>query len=228
MSLPITGGRERLGDPVAERVGEAEHAGRVLDRRLGLDRAVGDDLRDPVVAVLLGDVPDDVAPPALVEVDVDVGHGDALGVQEPLEHQPVHDRVQVGDAQRVGNDRPARRAAARPDPDAVPLRPHDEVGHDQEVRAEPHRLDDAHLVLGLLAALLVVAVRVAAVHPAPDFLAHPARLGLPLGQRVDCGIRLLLVNAALGPLGDQQRVVAAGLPVLVGCDSARISCGVLR
>ena len=40
--------RERLGDPVAERVGEAEDPGRVLDRGLGLDRAVGDDLGDLV------------------------------------------------------------------------------------------------------------------------------------------------------------------------------------
>ena len=82
------GGRERLGDPVAEGVREAEHPGRVLDRRLGLDGAVGDDLRDPVIAPLLGDVADHVTPPAFVEVDVDVGHGHALGVEEPFEDSP--------------------------------------------------------------------------------------------------------------------------------------------
>ena len=111
-------GREGLGDPVAERVREAEHPGGVLHRRLGLDRAVGDDLRDPVVPVLLGDVADHVAAPALVEVDVDVGHRDALGVEEPLEHQPVRDRIQVGDAERVGHHGPGGRAAAGTDPDA--------------------------------------------------------------------------------------------------------------
>ena len=81
--------RHHLGDLLAHRERVAEHPGGVLDRLLGLDRAVGDDLRDPVVAVLLADVADDLAAPALVEVDVEVGHRDAVGVEEPLEDQPV-------------------------------------------------------------------------------------------------------------------------------------------
>ncbi len=110
-------GREQLGDPVADRVRVAQHPAGVLDRRLGLDGAEGEDLADPVVAVLLGDVPDHVAPAAFVEVQVDVRHGDALGVQEPLEDQRVLDRVQVGDAQHVGHHRAGGRAAARAKPD---------------------------------------------------------------------------------------------------------------
>ena len=200
--------RERLGDPVAERVGEAEHPGRVLDRRLGLDRAVGDDLGDPVIAVLLGHVPDHVAAPALVEVDVDVRHRHALGVEEPLEHQAERDRVQVGDAHRVGDDRAGGRAAARADPDPVALGPHDEVGDDEEVAAEPHLLDDAHLVLGPLAPLVVVAAGEPAVHPGPDFLAEPAQLGLAVGQR-EVGHQVRFAERHVGALGDQQRVVAA-------------------
>ena len=61
----------------------------VLQRLLGLDRAVGDDLRDALVAVLLGDVLDDLAAATVVEVDVEVGHRDAVGVEEPLEDQAV-------------------------------------------------------------------------------------------------------------------------------------------
>jgi hypothetical protein len=71
---------------------------------LGLDRAIGDDLGDPVIAVLFSDVPDDVTAPAFIEVDVDVGHGHAFGVEEPFEHEPVHEWIQVGDAQRVGHE----------------------------------------------------------------------------------------------------------------------------
>ena len=143
-------GRHGLGDPVAHRVRIAEHPGRVLDRGLRLDRAEGRDLRDLVLAPLLGDVADDLAAPALVEVDVDVGHRDALGVEEPLEDQAVRQRVQVGDAQRVRDQRAGRRATARADRDALALRPLDEVGDHEEVRREAHLQDDAELVLRLL------------------------------------------------------------------------------
>ncbi|MBB4941476.1 hypothetical protein FHR32_005853 [Streptosporangium album] len=71
--------------------------------------------------------------PALVEVDVDVGHGDAVGVEEPLEDQAVRQRVEVGDAQRVRRQRAGRRTTAGSHPDAVVLRPHDEAGDHEEV-----------------------------------------------------------------------------------------------
>ena len=90
--------RHHLGDPLAHGERVAEHPRRVLDRLLRLDRSVGDDLSDPVVAVLLGHVADDLAAPALVEVDVDVGHRYPLGVEEALEQQPVLERVQLRDA----------------------------------------------------------------------------------------------------------------------------------
>jgi hypothetical protein len=217
-------GREGLGDPVAERVREAEHPGGVLHRGLGLDRAVGDDLRDPVVPVLLGDVADHVAAPALVEVDVDVGHRDALGVEEPLEHQPVRDRIQVGDAERVGHHGPGGRAAAGTDPDAGRLGPVDEVGHDQEVGAESHLRDHADLVLGAAPALLVVAAGEAAVHAEPDLAAQPAFLGLAVRYR-EAGHQVLLGEAHLAALRDQQGRVAACLPLGVGGDRAHLGRG---
>jgi hypothetical protein len=123
--LPAAGGRRghRLGDAVTDRVRIAEHPGRVLDRGLGLDGAEGDDLRDPVLAPTLRGVADDLTAAALVEVDVDVGHRDPVGIEEPLEDQPVQDRVQTGDPQRVGDQRAGRRATAGADGDAVGLRP---------------------------------------------------------------------------------------------------------
>src|SRR6202044_3629258 len=102
----------------------------------------GNDLRDPVRAPFLGHVPDHVGAPTFVEVDVDVGHGYALGIEEALEDQAVDQRIQVGDAHRVGDDRTRRGAAARAHRDAVVLGPHDEVRDHQEVGGEPHLADD--------------------------------------------------------------------------------------
>ena len=47
---------------------------------------------------LVGGVAHHLAAATVVEVDVDIGHRRALGVEEPLEQQAVLDRVDVGDA----------------------------------------------------------------------------------------------------------------------------------
>jgi hypothetical protein len=78
-------------------------------------------------------VADHLVAPVLAEVDVEVRHRHAFGVQEALEQQREAQRVEVGDGQRPGHQRPGARAAARPDRNAMRLRPLDEVGNDQEV-----------------------------------------------------------------------------------------------
>ena len=92
-----------LGDSVAEGVGEAEHPGAVAHGGPGFDRRERDDLRDVIRAVTLGHVPDHLAPAALVKVHVYVGHLFAARVQEALEEQVVADRVEIDDAQAVGD-----------------------------------------------------------------------------------------------------------------------------
>ncbi len=208
-------GRHRLGDLVAEGVRVTEDPGGVLDRGLRLDRAEGHDLGDLVLAVLLGDVADDLAPPALVEVDVDVGHRDALGVEEPLEQQPVLQRVDVGDAERVRHHAARRGATARADRDAVVLGPHDEVRDDQEVRREAHLQDDPELELHLLAVGLVVPVGEPAVHAPPGLLAQPRLLGVAL-RDVEPRHQVAELEHPCGvhPLRDRERGAAAGLPGL--------------
>ena len=138
--------RHGLGHLVADDVGVAEHAGGIAHRGPGLDGGERDDLGDVVAAVPLGRVADHLVPVAGVEVHVDVGHRDAARVEEPLEQQVVLDGVEVGDPERVGH-----RAAGRAPPpgthaDPVVAGVLDEVPHDEEVRREPHVVDDLELV----------------------------------------------------------------------------------
>ncbi len=79
------------------------------------------------------------------EVDVEVGHRYALGIEEALEQQVQLDRVEVGDGQRPGDDAAGARSAARPDRDVIGLGPFDEVGDDQEVAGKAHAGDDVDL-----------------------------------------------------------------------------------
>jgi len=145
MVFPLDGRRIELRDAVGLAERELQDPADVLDRRLPLERPERDDAGDAILAVLLAHVADHLVAALVAEVDVDVGHRAPTGIQEALEEQVVRQRVEVGDAERVGDEAPRRRAASRADRDPPPFRPVDEVGDDQEVAREAHLLDDREL-----------------------------------------------------------------------------------
>ena len=132
------GRRERFGDLVAHGVRIAQHPRRILDRSLRLDRAVRDDLGDLVIAVTLGGVTNHVGATTLVEVHVDVRHGDAVRIEEPLEDQPVHERIELGDPHDPRDHASGGASAARTHPDTGRLGVTHQVGDDEEVGRETH------------------------------------------------------------------------------------------
>ena len=93
----------RLGDAFSHGIRESQNARTVFDGRLRLDGGVGDDLGYSLFAVFLRGVSDHVRASPFVEIDVDIRHRDAFGIQESLEEQSVFDRIEFGDSQRVGN-----------------------------------------------------------------------------------------------------------------------------
>ncbi len=127
-------------------VAHAERAAGVADRRLRAHGAEGDDLRDAVVAVLLGDVADHLVAPVVRDVEVDVGRLLAVDVQEALEDEPRRQRVDERDVERVEDDA-RRRGAAHAEHDAGALAELRDVVDDEEVVGEPRLLDDVQLVL---------------------------------------------------------------------------------
>ncbi len=137
-----------------------QHAADVAQHAARLQRAEGDDLRHAVAAVALLHVIDDLVAPVLAEVDVEVGHRHPLGVEEALEQQPEPDRVEIGDGERVGDERARARAAPGPDRNLLRLCPLDEIGDDEEVAGVFHAFDHVELEGEALAVLLVgVALR---------------------------------------------------------------------
>ncbi len=138
--------RDQLRDLVHVAERHLEHTADVPHDGLGLHGAERDDLGDVLAPVLPRDVVDDLAPPPLAEVDVDIGQRDALGIQKALEDQIEVDRIDVGDAQAVRHEAAGGRPA--PGADRNPLLPRvaDEVPDDQEVPGILHPLDHLDLV----------------------------------------------------------------------------------
>ena len=168
-----------------------------------------------VAAVAVGGVADHVAAVPLVEVHVDVGHLRAARIQEALEEEVVADRVEVDDLEAVGHATPRGRAAARPHPDTVRAGEANEVPDDEEVGGEAHGPDDAELVVEPLEHGGGDGVPVALLCPLD------AEMTQVLGGSVLIGLACELVGHGelgqadpaevdlhVGPLGDEQRVVA--------------------
>ncbi len=133
--------RNELRDPVDVTVAHAEHATRVAQHGLCRHRAVGDDLADLVAPVLARDVVDHRIAAVHAEVDVEVGHRHAFGIEEALEQQAVAQRIEIGDAEAPGDHRAGAGAASGTDRNIVALGPVDEVGDDEEVAGEAHLHD---------------------------------------------------------------------------------------
>jgi hypothetical protein len=84
---------DHLGDAVDVGVGNVHGAADIFDRGLGRHGAEGDDLRYVLAAVFLRDVVDHFAAAVHAEIDVDIGHRNALGIEEALEEQLVLQRI---------------------------------------------------------------------------------------------------------------------------------------
>ena len=107
--------RHQLADAVDLAVGHAQHAADVAQHGARLQLAEGDDGGDAVVAVFVAHVADHAVALVLAEVDVEVRHRHALGIEEALEQQAPAQRVEVGDLERPGDQRARARAAAGSD-----------------------------------------------------------------------------------------------------------------
>ena len=92
-----------LGNSIDESIRMAEHSANVANDGLCRHRAVRDDLRHTITAVPFRYVFDDPVPALHAKIDIEVRHGDALGIEESFEQQVVLEWVQVRNTQDVGH-----------------------------------------------------------------------------------------------------------------------------
>ena len=90
---------------------------------------------------------DHAVAPLHAEVYVEVRHRHPLRVEKPFEQQVVAQRIEIGDAQRVGHERPGAGASTGSHGDLIFTRPGDELHDDQEVAWKTHLIDHVELVV---------------------------------------------------------------------------------
>ncbi len=136
------------------------------------------------------------------------------GIEKAFEQQVVTDRVEVDDAEAVGDAAAGGGTTPRPDSDLRLPGETDQVPHDEEVRREAHVSDDVQFELEPIDHLRRQRVAVALFRP---LVRQVLEIGLrPLliggaGEAIGYGelgqARLPQFDLHVRPFGDQQRVV---------------------
>ena len=137
-------------------VWHVKHPGNIPDDPFGKQFTESDDLCHVHTAVLLHYVIEYLLTAGLAEIHIDIRHGDTFGVQESFEKQTVGHRIDIGNTQGIGHQRPCRRTTSGSygDPHAF-CRIH-ELPYDQHISGEFHIVDDVYLYLKAVTVLLVL------------------------------------------------------------------------
>ena len=197
--------RHRFRDAVDLAVALSQHSPNVTDRGARRHGAERNDLGDTVLPIFLGDVADHLIATTILEIDVDIGHGDAVLIEEALKGEFVMKRIHWGDAQGVGHDGTWRTASAGGGDPLLSRKAH-EVGHDEEVGGVPH-LDD-HVQLVLESRTGCVTWRAEAAHEsALRLLGEPRLNGLTCRHLNVWNTRGAELQVEVHHFGDEPRVL---------------------
>ena len=200
---------------LAER--EAERLADVADRAAAAVGGEAGDERGVLAAVALGDGDDQLLADVAREVEVDVGDGRELVVQEAAERKVRRDRVDMREAGEVADDRADRRAASSTGREDMPGRARPahlectrarELEHfpmEQEEAGEPEPGDQRQFFVEPLSR--------------PAFV--PVRVGVPLGERAVAD-RAQLAVGRIGTVGEVRVAIAELL-----CQVERAAVGYL-
>ena len=126
---------------------DAIDAGRVLNSHLALHGHVRGKATNAVTPILGNHVVNKLALTSVLDVDVNIGHGDSGRVEEPLKVEVMGDWVNVCNVETVRNDGACSGTSARPKADVVVAAPVHCIPENQEVPVEAHLVDNAKLVV---------------------------------------------------------------------------------
>ena len=199
--LPVKGDSQFVGNQfrhlVRFCVTDTKHPRDVTDNPLCQKRTERDNLGHVETSIFLDHVVDDLSATRLAEIHIDIGHADALRIQKTLEEQIVFHRVDIGDAQRIGDEASSRRSPSGSDRNLPLFRFTHEIPDDQHIAGKLHLVDDLHLRLQSRP-ILVVMRRIHKFETLfQPFAAFVDKEGFVVGKTV-LGIRLGHFQADIG------------------------------
>ncbi len=90
-----------------------------------------------------------LSPAAHAEVDIDIRHAHPLRIQEAFEVKVVFDRIDIGDAEAIGDQASRSAAPSWPDGDAPALGVSDKISHNEEIVHKAHIPDHIQFIVQL-------------------------------------------------------------------------------
>ncbi len=138
--LPLYAGNH-FGNTVRIGIGHCQRPPHILDNRTCRHRTECNNLRYMVLAIFFDNVVNDLLPPFIAEIHVNIRHTHAFRVQKPFKNQAVFDRVNRCDRKAVRNHAARCRTAPRSYADAMVLRVFDKIPHNQEIIHKAHVLN---------------------------------------------------------------------------------------
>ena len=162
-----------------------------------------------VGTILTVDIVNDFLPPLVAEIHIEIGHTDALRVQETLKDQVVTDGIDIRNADAVCGNTARAGTTARAYRDALALGVVDVIPDDEVVIGIAHRFDDANFI----AQAVLVGLR--------DIGAIAALQALP----AELFKKILVVHSTRGLIIRNLGVAKIKLKIALISDDLRIRAG---
>ena len=135
--------RDGFTQSIRLRQREFFHAGHILNGVLGGHGAIGDDVGAVFLPVFVFHPFEHTRSTVVVEVGIDIGQRNTVGIEETLKQQVVLHWVDFGNTKAISHNRTGSRATSRTHHNAkFRLGGIDKVLHNQEVTREPHGFHD--------------------------------------------------------------------------------------
>ena len=143
--------RHQLSQAVALGVRHLQHPGDIAHRHAAEHLTKGSDVADVVFAVFFSAIFNHFVAARILNIDIDIRHGNTIWIKKTLKQQAILQRVKVSDVQCVGNNRSGGATTTRAKNNPLRFTPVDKVLNNQEITLITHIAHHAQLHLGTLA-----------------------------------------------------------------------------